>query len=100
VLSEDITARKEAERALRESEKSLKEAQRIAGIGSYVLDLVTGIWTSSTMLDEILGIDALYGRTLEGWRALVHHDDRAMMASLLANEVLEGRWISGKSTGS
>jgi len=88
VLSEDITARKEAERALRESEKSLKEAQRIAGIGSYVLDLVTGIWTSSTMLDEILGIDALYGRTLEGWRALVHHDDRAMMASLLANEVL------------
>ena len=88
VLSEDITATKEAERALRESEESLREAQRIAEVGSYVLDLVSGTWTSSQVLDEILGIDALYGRTLEGWRALVHDDDSTMMASLLVNEVL------------
>jgi PAS domain S-box-containing protein len=60
VLSEDITATKEAECALRESEESLKEAQRIAGVGSYVLDLVSGVWSSSPMLDEILGIDASY----------------------------------------
>ena len=96
LLSEDITATKEAERALRESEESLKEAQRIAGIGSYVLDLVSGVWSSSAMLDEILGIDASYGRTLEGWRALVHHNDRTMMASLLANEVLGRSMDFGK----
>ncbi len=88
VFQENISARKAAEHALRESEKSLNEAQRIAGIGSYVLDLASGIWTSSEMLDEILGIDGLYAHTVEGWKALVHPDDTAMMASHLVNEVL------------
>jgi diguanylate cyclase (GGDEF)-like protein/PAS domain S-box-containing protein len=96
VLSEDITVTREAERGLRESEKSLNEAQRIAGIGSYVLDLVSGFWTSSPVLDEILGIDRSYERTLESWRALVDPDDSAMMASLLANEVLGRSMDFGK----
>ena len=88
VLAEDITERKAIETALRESEQSLNEAQRIAEVGSYVLDLATGVLTSSEMLDEILGIDGLYGHTVEGWKALVHPDDTAMMASHLVNEVL------------
>ncbi|MGA2726732.1 MAG: PAS domain S-box protein, partial [Terracidiphilus sp.] len=88
VLAEDITARKAVEHALRASEQSLSEAQRIAGVGSYVLDLASGIWTSSEILDEILGIDGLYSHTVEGWKALVHPDDNAMMASHPVNEVL------------
>ena len=63
MLAEDITARKAVEHALRESEESLDEAQRIAGVGSYVLDLASGVWTSSEMLDEILGIDGSYSHT-------------------------------------
>jgi diguanylate cyclase (GGDEF)-like protein/PAS domain S-box-containing protein len=88
VLSEDITERKANENALRESEKSLNEAQRIAGVGSYVLDLASGVWSSSETLDEILGIDGVYSHTVDGWKALIHLDDSAMMASHLVNEVL------------
>ncbi len=41
-LQIDITALKEAQRALRESEQRLARAQRIAGIGDIEHDLVTG----------------------------------------------------------
>lgn len=68
-----------AEHALRELAWSLQESQRIAGLGSYVLDLKTSSWSSSDVLDEIFGIDAAYQRTVEGWLALVHPDDRDMM---------------------
>ncbi|HUA99110.1 MAG TPA: EAL domain-containing protein [Terracidiphilus sp.] len=88
VLAEDITGRKLAEAALRASEQSLKEAQKIARVGSYVLDLASGIWTSSEALDEIFGIDADYRRTVDGWNRLVHPDDQEMMASHLSDEVL------------
>ena len=47
IFTDNITERKRAEMALRESEESLREAQRIAGLGSYLLDIDTGTWTSS-----------------------------------------------------
>jgi diguanylate cyclase (GGDEF)-like protein/PAS domain S-box-containing protein len=85
---EDITERKQAEIRLRESEESLRESQRIAGIGSYVLDIRTGVWSSSEVLDEIFGIGPAYERTVEGWTALIHPDDRVMMAAYLSEEVV------------
>ncbi len=87
-IARDITDRVLAEQALREQEESLREAQRIAGLGSYVLDIATGGWTSSDVLDEIFGIGKSYERTVAGWGALIHPDDRAMMTAHLLNEVL------------
>lgn len=65
---------------LTESERLLREAQHIAGLGSFVYDLKTGVWTSSEVLDDVLGIDKRYGRTAQGWSALVHPDDQRTVA--------------------
>ncbi|MEI6563813.1 MAG: PAS domain S-box protein [bacterium] len=88
IVLNDITARKLQEEALREREHSLQEVQRIANLGSYVLDIPSGIWTSSDVMDQVFGIDKTYGRTVEGWAALIHPSDRAMMVEYFAKEVL------------
>lgn len=77
----ELTAR------LRESEQSLRESQVIAGLGSYVLDIPSGKWESSGMLDQLFGIDASYEHTLDGWMNMLHPDDRAMMNHYLRSEV-------------
>ena len=88
IFSEDITERKRADTALRESEKSLKETQRIAGLGSYLLDIDTGKWTSSDVMNEIFGIDKEFERTVDGWAALIHPDDQSSMLAYFKDEVL------------
>lgn len=87
----DITDRKRAEEALRESERWLKESQRISRTGSYVFNAATGTWTSSETLNEIFGIGPDYPRTVETWTALVHREQRAEMLDYLSREVLGQR---------
>ncbi len=84
----DITERKRAEQALQESERMLREAQRIAGLGSYMLDIPSGVWQSSEMLDQIFGIDASYPHTVQGWLDRVHPHDRERMSRYFQEEVL------------
>ncbi|HEY3439842.1 MAG TPA: PAS domain S-box protein [Paludibaculum sp.] len=84
----DITARKSVEAALLESERILRESQLTAGFGSYLLDVGTGIWKSSVVLDALFGIDENYRHDVEGWAALIHPDDRAMMVAHFRDEVL------------
>lgn len=88
----DVTEKYAMEQALRENERLLKEAQLIAGVGSYVMNISTGYWISSEAFDHIFGIDELYNRSVEGWAAMVHPDDRAMMVNYFREEVLgQGR---------
>ncbi|MGO8933666.1 MAG: PAS domain S-box protein [Terracidiphilus sp.] len=84
----DITDLKQVEAGLRESEESLREAQSIAGLGSYRLDIDSGKWTSSDVMDQIFGIDKEFDRTVEGWAALIHPDDRSRMLAYFKDEVL------------
>jgi diguanylate cyclase (GGDEF)-like protein/PAS domain S-box-containing protein len=84
----DITERKRAEAAQRDSLDALKEAQIIGALGSYVLDIPSGVWASSDVLDEIFGIGKEYERTVAGWAALIHPDDRTMMTAYFADDVL------------
>src|SRR5208337_1481510 len=87
-LVRDISERKKAEEKLLESESLLKESQSIASLGSYILDIRSGLWTSSDVLDKLFGIDEAYERSLEGWIAIVHPGDRTMMDDYLRNKVL------------
>jgi diguanylate cyclase (GGDEF)-like protein/PAS domain S-box-containing protein len=87
-IAPDITVYVEAELKMRQSEESLREAQSIAGLGSYVLDIPSGKWTSSSVLDDLLGIDEKSVRTVSTWLELVHPDDRAMMSAHLADDVI------------
>jgi diguanylate cyclase (GGDEF)-like protein/PAS domain S-box-containing protein len=88
---EDINLRKQAEQALNESSDFLKEAQRIGDLGCYVLDVAAGIWSSTSLLDEIFGIDPSYQRSVTGWETLVHPADRERMATYFAKEVIGRR---------
>jgi PAS domain S-box-containing protein len=53
----DITDRKQAEERLREHQSALKEAQRLAHIGSWQWDAVTDRSTGSEELGRIFGLD-------------------------------------------
>jgi two-component system sensor histidine kinase/response regulator len=87
-ISRDVTEQIRNERALRNSEATLKESQRIAGIGNYVLDIRTGIWTSSEVLDKLFGIDETYPHSVEGWTSIIHPDDRSEIATYLSDQVI------------
>jgi diguanylate cyclase (GGDEF)-like protein/PAS domain S-box-containing protein len=76
------------ENALIESERLLKESQLIANLGDYVLDIPSKVWKSSSMLDQLFGIDAAYERSVAGWAALIHPDDRALIVDYFNHQVL------------
>jgi diguanylate cyclase (GGDEF)-like protein/PAS domain S-box-containing protein len=83
----DITERRRAEEIIRENEDFLKEAQRIGNLGCYVVDIPSGIFTSSEKLDELFGIDKSNDHTVDGWVACMHPDDREPIVAHLINEV-------------
>ncbi len=87
-IARDIRQRKQIEMQLHESLNSLKESQEIGGLGSYVLDFGTGVWTGSDVLDEVFGIGKEYEHTVAGWTALIHPDDRVMIAAYFEEEVV------------
>ena len=73
----------------RQSEERLVKAQKIAHLGYYRLDVPTGSWTSSKILDDVFGIGDDYRKDLEGWSLLVHPEERQSMADYFLNDVLE-----------
>ena len=86
----DITARQQAMDRLREATTQLLEAQRIANLGSYVLDVSTGQWTCSQVMDELFGIaDVGFTKDLAGWLEIVHPDDRAELWHYWSEQVLK-----------
>jgi PAS domain S-box-containing protein len=73
----DITALKQAQAALRESEQQLDRAQRIAHIGSWEVDLKTGEVVWSKEMHRIRGLSPESFRpTLANAEDFTHPDDR------------------------
>ena len=74
-MAHDITERKLAEQALRESEAALTEAQRLANVGSWQWDVQTDTVTWSEQLYRIAGIDpSLPAVSYQGHATLYTHE--------------------------
>ncbi|MBE9093876.1 PAS domain S-box protein [Tychonema sp. LEGE 07203] len=72
----DITDRKIAETAIRESQRQLKEAQRLAHVGNWELDPATETLTWSEELFRIFGLEpAAFAPTREEQVAQIHPED-------------------------
>ncbi|MEO5953280.1 MAG: PAS domain S-box protein, partial [Chloroflexia bacterium] len=76
-VSVDITARKLAEEALQDKELQLSEAQEIAHIGSWELNLVTGEVSWSDEIYRIFGVEPQsHKASTEAYVSYAHPDDR------------------------
>lgn len=80
---QDITERKQSEIKLQKSEQSLLEAQKIAKIGNYNLDLKTGIAQTSITFNEIAGYDLDSKITIDEWTKIVHPEDVSQVLELI-----------------
>ncbi len=74
-------------RKLVERDDALLAAQHAGGLGTYTIRLPDGTWDGSEKLYAIFEIDLSYPHTLEGWRQLVHADDRAALSAYVDDVV-------------
>ena len=91
VIIRDLSQRLEMEVALRDSEKNLRQAQRIAHLGSWELDLKTSEATWSEEMFHILGLDP--GQVESGYApilAMVPVEHREQLAMAIKRAIAEG----------
>ncbi|PSJ38938.1 PAS domain-containing protein [Allosphingosinicella deserti] len=79
----DVTAEREADRALRESQERLAIATEAAEVGVWDLDPASGALLLMPRARSILGLDPRASYTTEAMLARVHPDDRERIAGRL-----------------
>jgi PAS domain S-box-containing protein len=84
----DITERKQSEEALRKSERSLLNTQRLARVGSWVWDIQTGEVEWSGEVYRIFGLDPeAFQPEIDSVMSRFHSDDRQLHEELIAQAI-------------
>ena len=87
-----ITERKKAESELRESQKKLEAAQRIAHVGWWERDFITNRLSLSDEVCRTFGVQPVdLPEWHERWLSLIHPEDRARAAEASAEALCGGR---------
>lgn len=80
----DISNRKEMERALKESERKLRETQELAKLGTWEYNLESEEITWSDETFQIVGFSKESGEpSLEGFLSTIHPDDAPLLLGLI-----------------
>jgi PAS domain S-box-containing protein len=88
----DVTERVEAQERARRSERQLAEAQRMARMGSWELDVLAGRLSWSDQLHRIFGtVRGEPDRTYADFLDRVHPDDRRRVAREIEASLADGR---------
>jgi len=88
IVTRDISERKEMEIALRESRDRLAEAQRIAHVGHWTLDLEKNELTWSDEVYRIFGMEpAQFDITYDAFLDTAHPDDREFVSRAYTDAV-------------
>lgn len=83
----DITARKQADDALRRSEARLQEAQRVARLGNWDWDITTNDLYWSEEIYRIFGLPPQFGTTYPAFLQRVHPLDRSRVQAAVGAAV-------------
>ena len=78
---QDITLRKQSEAVLQDSEARLKEAQRLARVGSWKRELPSNELSWTDEIFRIFEVDPADAPTYKAFITRVHPDDRALVTS-------------------
>ncbi len=88
---QDITERKQAEAALRESQAKLEQAQLIARVGDFTWDIATGAVSWSAGMCDLLGYDGDEVIDINTVHDKVHHpDDLERVTKWLSDSIASG----------
>ncbi|MBU1099424.1 MAG: PAS domain S-box protein [Bacteroidetes bacterium] len=96
LLTYDITEIKQAEEQLKIHEHDLLESQKIAQLGSYIFNAKTGNWTSSVILDGILGLEKDCVKDVNTWIQLLHPENRDSMSKYFTENILANHEVFNK----
>jgi len=91
VLQEEVLQRQAAEQALRASESRLSEAQRIAHLGNWEMNMRTAEVRWSDEVYRIFGLEPdRFGGRYEAFMSYVHPDDRKAVQDSMKGALCDG----------